>query len=108
MALRTGAEYLQALRDGRSVFEQSALGYAIWEVLEAAVTATKSLDDKVLAQWLRTNPVNTIIGRQRFACLNNSTCDDLFKVKQVQGDRWVTVWPKEWAAPGARILYPSP
>jgi branched-chain amino acid transport system substrate-binding protein len=52
--------------------------------------------------------VNTIIGRQRFACLNNSTCDDLFKVKQVQYGRWVTVWPKEWAAPGAMVVYPNP
>lgn len=84
------------------------LGYAIWEILVAAVGATKSLDDKILTQWLKANPVNTIIGRQRFGCLNNSTCDDLFKVKQVQGGRWVTVWPKEWTAPRARLIYPSP
>jgi branched-chain amino acid transport system substrate-binding protein len=25
------------------------------------------------------------------------------KVKQVQNGRWVTVWPEEWAAPGAKI-----
>ena len=42
------------------VDHQSALGYAVWEILEAAVTAIKSLDDKVLAQWLKTNPVNTM------------------------------------------------
>ena len=100
-AAKAGLTYTQ-------VDHQSALGYAIWEVLEAAVTATKSLDDKVLARWLKTNTVNSIYGRQRFACLNNSTCEDLMKVKQIQNGRWVTVWPKQWAAPGASVIYPSP
>ena len=100
-AAKAGLTYTQ-------VDHQSALGYAIWEILEAAVTATKSLDDKVLARWLKTNTVNTIIGRERFGCLNNSTCEDLVKVKQVQGGRWVTVWPKQWTAPGVSLIYPSP
>jgi branched-chain amino acid transport system substrate-binding protein len=25
-------------------------------------------------------------------------------VKQIQNGHWVTVWPKEWAAPGAKLL----
>ena len=62
----------------------------------------------MLARWLKTNTVNTIIGRERFGCLNNSTCEDLVKVKQVQGGRWVTVWPKQWTAPGVSLIYPSP
>ncbi|MFN0164622.1 MAG: amino acid ABC transporter substrate-binding protein [Burkholderiales bacterium] len=36
--------------------------YAIGQILEAAVTATKSLDHKQLAGWLRTNEVKTIVG----------------------------------------------
>jgi branched-chain amino acid transport system substrate-binding protein len=79
--------------------------FAAWQVLEAAVTATKSLDDKVLAQWLRKNRVPTIIGTLRFDGPNNYG-DDLFKVKQVQDGKWVVVWPKEFAAPGARLLPP--
>jgi branched-chain amino acid transport system substrate-binding protein len=69
------------------------------------VTATKSLDDKVLGQWLRKNRVDTIIGKLRFDGPNNYG-DDLFKVKQVQDGKWVVVWPKEFAAPGARLLPP--
>jgi ABC-type branched-subunit amino acid transport system substrate-binding protein len=84
---------------------QAAGSFAAWQVIEAAVTATKSLDDKVLGQWLRKNPVNTIVGRLRFDGPNNYG-DDLFKVKQVQGGKWVVVWPKEFAAPGARLLPP--
>jgi ABC-type branched-subunit amino acid transport system substrate-binding protein len=84
---------------------QAAGSFAAWQLLEAAVTATKSLDDKVLGQWLRRNRVSTIIGTLRFDGKNNYG-DDLFKVKQVQDGKWVVVWPKEFAAPGTRLLPP--
>jgi branched-chain amino acid transport system substrate-binding protein len=84
---------------------QAAGSFAAWQVLEAAVTATKSLDDKVLGQWLRANRVDTIIGKLRFDGPNNYG-DDLFKVKQVHDGKWVVVWPREFAAPGARLIAP--
>ncbi len=84
---------------------QAAGSFAAWQILEAAVTATKSLDDKAMGQWLRANRVDTIIGKLRFDGPNNYG-DDLFKVKQVQDGKWVVVWPREFAAPGARLLPP--
>jgi ABC-type branched-subunit amino acid transport system substrate-binding protein len=84
---------------------QAGGSFAAWQILEAAVTATKSLDDKVLGQWLRKNRVPTIIGTLRFDGPNNYG-DDLFKVKQVQDGKWVVVWPRDFAAPGARLLPP--
>jgi ABC-type branched-subunit amino acid transport system substrate-binding protein len=84
---------------------QVAGSWAAWQVLQAAVTATKSLDDKVLAQWIRKNRVDTIIGKLRFDGPNNYG-DDLFKVKQVQDGKWVVVWPREFAPPGTRLLPP--
>ena len=84
---------------------QAAGSFAAWQILEAAVIATKSLDDKALGQWLRANRVDTIIGKLRFDGPNNYG-DDLFKVKQVQDGKWVVVWPREFAAPGARLLPP--
>jgi branched-chain amino acid transport system substrate-binding protein len=89
------------------VEQQAAIGYSTWQVLEAAVTATKSLDDKVLFRWLKANRVDTIIGKQRFDAPNNFG-DDFYRVRQIQGDRWLVVWPKEWAAPGAKLIYPLP
>ena len=86
-----------------SVETQAAASFSTWQVLEAAVTATNSLDDKVLAQWLKKNRVDTIQGRLRFDNTNNYG-DDLMRVKQVQNGQWVTVWPKEWAAPGAKLI----
>ncbi len=88
-----------------SVETQAAASFSTWQVLEAAVTATKSLDDKAMAQWLKKNRVDTIQGRLRFDNTNNYG-DDLMRVKQVQNGRWVTVWPKEWAAPGAKLITP--
>ncbi len=86
-----------------SVETQAAASFSTWQVLEAAVTATKSLDDKAMSDWLKKNQVDTIQGRLRFDKTNNYG-DDLMRVKQVQDGKWVTVWPKEWAAPGAKLL----
>ena len=47
--------------------------------------------------------MQTIVGRFRFDGTNNYG-DDLSKVKQVQDGKWVVVWPKDFAAPGARLL----
>jgi branched-chain amino acid transport system substrate-binding protein len=88
-----------------AVDTQAAASYTAWQLLEAAITANKSLDDKVLAQWLKTNRVDTISGKLRFDGPNNYG-DDLTKVKQVQDGKWVVVWPKEFAAPGAQLMVP--
>lgn len=91
------------------VEQQAAISYCMWQVLEAAVTATKSLDDKVLAKWLKANPVETIIGKQRFDHPTyHGFGDDLLKVRQVHEGTWQVVWPKRWAAPGSRVIYPTP
>lgn len=81
---------------------QAAASFTAWQLLEAAVVATKSLDDRKLADWLKANQVPTIQGTLRFDKGNNFG-DDLMRIKQVQNGTWVTVWPKEWAAPGATI-----
>ena len=107
------AEFVQAFHERAAkaglpytgVETQAAASYSAWQVLEAAVNATKSLDDKVLAEWLRKNRVDTIQGKLRFDGPSNYG-DDLMRVKQVQNGRWVTVWPKEAAAPGAALAGP--
>ena len=88
-----------------AVDTQAAGSFAAWQVLEAAIAATKSLDDKVLAQWLRKNRVDTVEGKLRFDGPNNYG-DDLSKMRQVQDGKWLVVWPREFAAPGARINLP--
>ena len=90
-----------------SVDLMASVAYSTWQVLEAAVNATKSLDDKTLATWIKKNQVDTIIGRMRWDGPNNFiNGTDLYKVKQVQNGKWVVVWPKEFAAPGAKLHSP--
>jgi len=82
---------------------QAGASFCAWQLIEAAVVGTKSLDDKAMATWLKANKVDTISGKLRFDGRNNFG-DDLMRVKQVQGGKWVTVWPKEWAAPNTRLV----
>lgn len=95
-ATKAGLPYTQA-------DVQAGVSYAAWQMIEAAVVATKSLDNKALATWLRANKVDTITGKLRFNEMGNYG-DDLSKVKQVQNSKWVVVWPKEFAAPGASLI----
>lgn len=81
---------------------QAAVSFTAWQVLEAAVTNAKTLDDKVLAQWLKTHGVDSIIGKLRFDGPHNYG-DDLTKIKQVQNGKWTIVWPKQYAMPGAQL-----
>jgi ABC-type branched-subunit amino acid transport system substrate-binding protein len=86
-----------------SVETQAAASYTAWQILEAAVRGTNSIDDAKMAAWLKANRVETIQGKLRFDGPSNYG-DDLMRVKQVQNGRWVTVYPKEYAAPGATLL----
>jgi ABC-type branched-subunit amino acid transport system substrate-binding protein len=86
-----------------AVETQAAASYTAWQILEAGVTATKSLDDRVIADWLKKNRVDTIQGKLRFDGAFNYG-DDLMRVKQVQNGKWVVVWPKEVAMPGAKLM----
>jgi branched-chain amino acid transport system substrate-binding protein len=47
-------------------FYQPPFAYAAMQVLEQAVTATRSLDDDVLAKYIHANAFNTIVGEIRF------------------------------------------
>jgi branched-chain amino acid transport system substrate-binding protein len=96
------ARAIKANLPDTDVETQAAASYAAWQLIEASVNGTKSLDDKAIAAWLRKSSVDTIVGRERFNEVNNFGAD-LQKIKQVQNGKWVTVWPKEWAAPGAAL-----
>jgi len=69
--------------------------------------ATRSLDDKAIAAWLKTSKVDLPFGRLLVRGENNYGAEHT-KVKQNQNGRWVVVWPREFAAPGANVVYPAP
>jgi branched-chain amino acid transport system substrate-binding protein len=85
----------------------AAASLTAWLLLETAVNTAQTLEDKALAAWLKANRVDTPFGRLSFEGENNYGADHV-KVKQNQNGRWVVVWPREFAAPGASVVYPAP
>lgn len=85
-----------------SVEVQAGASYTAWQILEAGVMATKSLDDKAIGAWLNKNRVDTIQGKLRFDGTGNYG-DDLMRIKQVQNGHWTVVWPKEFQHNGAKL-----
>ena len=65
------------------------------------MNGAKSLDDKAIAAWLKKNAVDTIQGKLRFD--GPAITATTRSIKQVQGGKWMVVWPKEFAAPGAKL-----
>ena len=90
-----------------NVETQAAVSFAAWQMIEAAVNGTKSLDDKKMAEWLRKNTVDSIVGKLRFNEQPGNFGDDLQSVKQVQNGKWVVVWPARLAAPGTKLIAPN-
>ena len=86
-----------------TVFElQAANAYTGWQILEAGVKGANSLDDRKIADWLKANRADTIIGRIRFDGPNNYG-DDFNRIKQLQSGKWVVIHPKDMALPGAKM-----
>ena len=93
-AVKAGVPYTQ--------LDSQATGtYTVFHILTRAIEATRSLDDKVLAQWLKKNTVDTLFGPLSFNGPNNHEVSRNL-VKQVQNGKWVVVWPRESA--GAKML----
>lgn len=107
------AEFVQRYRERAtaakfpdvSVETQAAASYSAWQILEAGVIGAGSLDDKAIARFLRASRVDTLQGPLRFDGPSNFG-DDLMRIKQIQDGKWVVVWPKDVAAPGAKPIQP--
>lgn len=74
-----------------------------WQILEQGVNGAKSLEDKQIASFLKKNVVNTIYGPLKFDGLYNHGAPAQL-IRQVQNKEWKVVWPKEFAAPGVKLL----
>lgn len=93
-AVKAGIPYTQ-------LDSQAAGTYNVFHLLSRAIEATRSLDDKVLAAWLKKSTVDTVFGPLSFNGPYNHGPGRML-VKQVQGGKWVVVWPRD--AAGAKII----
>jgi branched-chain amino acid transport system substrate-binding protein len=83
---------------------QAANAYTGWQFLEAGVKGSGSLEDAKISAWLKKNRVDTIVGKVRFDGPNNYG-DDLNRIKQLQGGKWLVVHPKDVAFPGSKMIF---
>lgn len=74
-----------------------------WQILEQGVNGAKSLEDKQIAAFLKKSVVNTIYGPLKFDGLYNHGAPAQL-IRQVQNKEWKVVWPREFAAPGVKLL----
>ncbi len=81
---------------------QAANAVTGWQILEAGIVRSGSFEDKKIADWLKKNRVDTVVGKVRFDGPNNYG-DDFNRVKQLQGGKWVVIHPKDVALPGSRL-----
>ena len=81
---------------------QAANAVTGWQILEAGVKGANSLEDRKIADWLKANKIDTLVGRLRFDGPNNYG-DDLNRIKQLQNGKWVVIHPKDVALPGSRL-----
>jgi branched-chain amino acid transport system substrate-binding protein len=88
------------------VDSQAGNEYSGWQILTAAVNATKSLDDKALAEWLDQNSVDTLAGRRNFKGKWHTSETDQQQIRQAQNGRWVAVFPQDRATPGVKLMAP--
>src|SRR6202142_1718567 len=90
-------------------------GYATGQVLAGAVTATKSLDHKELADYMRSHGFSTVVGDVTFGAdgewvkpralvsqWRNLTANDLGQLTDPK--KWVLVWPPEHKT--GELIYP--
>jgi branched-chain amino acid transport system substrate-binding protein len=85
---------------------QAGTSYSAWEILIAAAEATKSIDDKKMAAWLKNAEVDTVIGKRDFKGKFNTTKEDLESIRQLQDGKFVVVWPPDRATPGKKLIVP--
>jgi len=88
------------------VDSQASNEYAGWQILVDAIKATKSIEDAKLAAWLENATVDTLVGKRDFKGLNHTSSQDEQEIRQVQNGRWVSVYPKDMATPGTKLLAP--
>lgn len=78
---------------------------AMWQTFEAGVKGAGSLDDKAIGAWLKRSQVDTVIGRLRWDGPNNHIPGlELYRLKQFQDGKWSVVYPREFAAPGVKMV----
>lgn len=82
---------------------QAATGYAACQVIERSVTATKSLDNTILRDYIRKNPFETVVGRLVFDARGVPEYNQI--TVQWQNGQKIIIFPEEYKT--GKFLYPK-
>lgn len=82
---------------------QAGASWAAWQVLQAGVEGSQSLDHAKIAEWLLNNPIQTVQGEFRYRADQQNYGADIQTIKQIQDGKWYVVWPAEFASEGRRL-----
>ncbi len=99
-------EYHAMFPKEQDIATESAEGYSVGQVLEAAVTATGCLDNKTIIDWLHKNTVQTIQGPIGWDAVGRPTGSYL--LEQFQNDNLHVVAPANDPNKDADPQYPKP
>lgn len=99
-------EYHAMFPDETDISTESAEGYSVGQVLQAAVTATNCLDNKTIIDWLHANKVQTVQGLIGWDELGRP--NGTFMLEQYQGGEMKVVAPADDPNKNADPQYPKP
>jgi branched-chain amino acid transport system substrate-binding protein len=99
-------EYHAMFPKETDIATESAEGYSVGQVLQAAVTATKCLDNKTITGWLHANKVQTIQGLIGWDAVGRP--NGSYLLEQYQNNNLHVVAPAGDANKDADPQYPKP
>lgn len=97
--------YEEAHGDAGELNYHVGMAYAVGQVLEGAVAGSGSTDPAEIAEYVKNNPIETVIGTHEVDERLSNTGYAAF-LSQWQGDEPSVVWPEEVAT--ADIVWPKP
>jgi branched-chain amino acid transport system substrate-binding protein len=100
------AEYHAMFPAETDIPGEAAEGYSVGQVLQAAVTATQSLDNTKIADWLHANPVQTIQGPIGWDALGRP--NGSYLLEQYLSGKLNVVAPADDPNKAADPVYPKP
>lgn len=82
---------------------QAGASWAAWQVLQAGVEGCQCLDHDGIAEWLLSNPIETVQGEFRYNADEQNYGSDIQTIKQIQDGNWYVVWPADYASEGRSL-----
>lgn len=82
---------------------QAGASWAAWQVLQAGVEGCECLDHDQIAEYLLSNPIETVQGTFEYQADQQNYGADIQTIKQIQDGGWYVVHPEDVATEGRSL-----